>query len=711
LSPISRVVELLQGLETKINEDGKIEAGLYKKFVCWGTTTIDTKTASNELATSRIDELGRYIADIEAGRVEFTTERVDLEKELGQIRSDIEQATALREQEKKDFEEAKAEMEQGIAALESAIQVLTDATGGELLQKAGKDAGLLRMKAKLKTNLGFASRVSMAASLNHAVELGDRVLSRGDARFLKHLLTGDVSDIKQPKDWKKLNRKATFKLPYKARSGKISGELTKLLETFTANLEDATKREEEAQEIFDTLMTSKKEQKKASETALTKMKSEGGAAGLTKEESKEELKDLETQVKNDKKYIKETQEALDEKKEQYKKRVALRTGEVAAISKAVSILHSDDARDTFKSSLASQGSSFVQLGMKKSRSLSAVFALRRAAATAKDQRLVALATRLAATTTGNFDEVIKAIDELVTKLEEENTKDEEIKKECEEDRTKDTKEAQEKSGKADELTDEKAKLEEEIKEIDAEIKEKESEIKGIEEDLAKAERIREDEAAAYAAAKQDDENAVELVTNAREVLQSFYKDNGLSLSQTAHAQQVHHKEPSAAGEAPPPPPATFEGDYGGKKDESTGILEMLSTIKEDIKDDIAKADTAEDDAKSAYKTAKKDMETSISDLEGMIGDLETTKGQKEDDIQTAITDRETTMEELDAVMKKMKDAQAGCDFVLVNFDVRKENRKIETEGLETAKGILEKSEEGGALVQSSVARRFATRKQ
>merc|ERR1740138_1531975 len=88
LSPVTRVAELLQGLSKQVEEEGKAEEKLYKKFVCWGTSTIKAKTASNEVATSRIDELKRYIADIEAGRVEFTTERVDLEKELATLRSD-----------------------------------------------------------------------------------------------------------------------------------------------------------------------------------------------------------------------------------------------------------------------------------------------------------------------------------------------------------------------------------------------------------------------------------------------------------------------------------------------------------------------------------------------------------------------------------------------------------------------------------------------
>ncbi len=44
--------------------------------------------------------------------------------------------------------------------------------------------------------------------LQPAVELGERFLGKGDALFLRRVLTGEVPKV----DWKKLNRKATLKM-------------------------------------------------------------------------------------------------------------------------------------------------------------------------------------------------------------------------------------------------------------------------------------------------------------------------------------------------------------------------------------------------------------------------------------------------------------------------------------------------------------------
>jgi len=110
-------------------------------------------------------------------------------------------------------------------------------------------------------------------SLQRAVELGKNYLSKGDAVFLEKVLSGEVPEY----DWKKLNRKATFKMKYKARSGKILGMLKAMLETFENNLSDATAKEEEAAKAHKDLMKSKNEQLDSAQKALSDMSKEGGA--------------------------------------------------------------------------------------------------------------------------------------------------------------------------------------------------------------------------------------------------------------------------------------------------------------------------------------------------------------------------------------------------------------------------------------------------
>merc|ERR1719161_1364568 len=182
---------------------------------------------------------------------------------------------------------------------------------------------------------------SMSSKISRALELGKKALSESDARFLEQALDGQVPDV----DWKKLNRKATFKMKYKARSLKIQEILADMLQTFEDNLADAKKTEKTAKSTFDALMGSKNDQLGAAQDALNGGEGEGAARALSMEESQEEVDALTTQVENDEKYIGQAEDAYAVKITEWKERKRLRTEEIASISKAISILASDDAKD------------------------------------------------------------------------------------------------------------------------------------------------------------------------------------------------------------------------------------------------------------------------------------------------------------------------------------------------------------------------------
>merc|ERR1719161_1622570 len=188
LNPITRVVQLLEGLAKKIEQDGKMEEDLFETFVCWAKTVIKTKTATNEAAKARIEELNAYIDDIESGRIEFTSERADLDAAIKDLNKEIETAEDLRDKEEKDFLAAKDEMEKAIAALEEAVEVLEKAT-------AEHKGSLLSIEREVQSTVQTfkeGEHTGATVALRHAIELGNRYLSKGDALFLQRLLSGEV---------------------------------------------------------------------------------------------------------------------------------------------------------------------------------------------------------------------------------------------------------------------------------------------------------------------------------------------------------------------------------------------------------------------------------------------------------------------------------------------------------------------------------------
>merc|ERR1719388_501280 len=196
------------------------------------------------------------------------------------------------------------------------------------------------------------------------------------------------------------------------------------------------------------------------------------------------------------------------------------------------------------------------------------------------------------------------------------------------------------------------------------------------------------ENAEFKAAKADDEAAAVLVGKSKDVLEKFYSDNGLALAQVkSHA---HVAQPEvAAGEAPPPPPTTWSEPYGGNKGSTNGIISLLEMVKSDIEKDITTATAEEEKAKADYDTFKTETEALImsltsekTSLEGEVGDAE-----------TAIVDAKQTRKDkkkvLDDTMAFLRSIATSCDYMAVNFELRKANREAEIDGLIEAGASLE----------------------
>merc|ERR1719473_789380 len=302
----------------------------------------------------------------------------------------------MREKEHEDYEAAKDEMDKAIAALESAVSVMAEGANTSAL-------------------------VSQTSELKHVMEVGKGFLAKRDVEGLEKVI--DVPEV----DWKKLNREATFKQKYESRSGKIQDILADMLQTFKDNREEAKTAEETAVENYDKLMNAKKSQLGASKQALLDKEGEKGARAQSLAESEAEKNDLETQNTNDEGFLADTKTACQTKADEWAERKRLRTGEIAAISQALGVLRSDDARDLFKKSF--DNDSFLQVDRTENshRGARALAMLRRTASVSKDVRLSALATVLSTkavsgrnetdVTADPFAPVISAIDAMITSLQ------------------------------------------------------------------------------------------------------------------------------------------------------------------------------------------------------------------------------------------------------------------------------------------------------
>jgi len=667
LNPITRVVQLLQDLQKKTEADQDVEDKLFVKYRCWAKSNIEAKKSSNADAEERIGVLTTYIDNIDSGKITFTSEKDDLTKQLKSINDDIQNSENMRTKEADDFEDAEEEMTASITAMENAIKVLGDATKGSL--------GLIRTAESSSTQ-----RAAEAASLDKAISIGEQVLSKGDALFLQRLL-GAHRVTPHDGDHKKLNRKATFKNKYKARSTNIQTILKDTLEEFKTNLADARSAEDKAKSNYQKLMTSKKAEKTETETALNDMSTENGAKAQSKEESVEEKTALETQKENDEKFITQIEEALKLKREEYDARKSLRAGELKAFTEAINILYSDDARDLAAKSFKSQGYFLMQVDQQKR--LSVAQLLHKLAAKTADTRIHKLArhVRVAAPDASVFDKIVDALDQMMVDLQAEHDKDLQDKETCENDRAEATQEARKLAISIDEDTDKIRALTEEIGDLNSQINKNNNTIQKLEQELAEATQQRKDEQDEFRRSSEDDQAVYKLVQKAMGVLTKFYEDNDLDLLQ---------KQPAKAGEAPPPPPATFgDGPYGGKTQEKNGIIATMEIVADDIKQDAQKAKQDEKEAQEEFDQFKDETRTSVGELTDEITAMQSQIGDKEQEVSTLTTERRTKFGSMTAekqgILAAYKD---GCAWLLNSFEARKKKREEEVEGLTAAKTML-----------------------
>merc|ERR1719355_28228 len=120
-------------------------------------------------------------------------------------------------------------------------------------------------------------------------------------------------------------------------------------------------------------------------------------------------------------------------------------------------------------------------------------------------------------------------------------------------------------------------------------------------------------------------------------------------------------------------------------------------VKADVEKDIKTATAEEDKAKSDYDTFKSETETLIKSLESEKSDLEGKVG----DAETAVVDAKKTRKDkkkvLDDTMEFLRSIAPSCDFMAVNFELRKANREAEIDGLIEAGASLQ----GGAFGKAS----------
>merc|ERR1711907_611880 len=139
--------------------------------------------------------------------------------------------------------------------------------------------------------------------------------------------------------------------------------------------------------------------------------------------------------------------------------------------------------------------------------------------------------------------------------------------------------------------------------------------------------------------------------------------------------------------APPPPPETF-GAYSKKSEESNGVIAMIDALVGDLEKEIQEMEFEEKDAQEGYEEFIEDSANKRATDSKSLTDKEAAKADAEANLIKLEDETKAKMTENMNVMESLKDIHLDCDWLLQNFDTRKEARTGEIDALKKAKAVL-----------------------
>mmetsp|Transcript_76898 Transcript_76898/g.146319 ORF Transcript_76898/g.146319 Transcript_76898/m.146319 type:complete len:689 (+) Transcript_76898:72-2138(+) len=640
-NPIRKVVTMLESMKSKVEAEGKKEAELYEKFMCYCKTGSGDLEKSIADATAKVPAVGSEIEESEAKLAQLKEDLMQHKKDRDAAKAAIEEADSLRANEKAEFDAYNAESSSNIAAINKAVTALEKGMSGSFLQTSTAQQVLKVVKA---TKLD---------------------MPEGDKDDLIAFFQG------------------TQDSSYAPQAGSITGILKQLGDEMSADLAAAVAAEEEAVAQHAALVAAKKKEIAAATAAVEKKSVRIGNLGVEIATMKADLGDTEEALLNDKKFLSELEKDCDTKTAEWDEISKNRAAEEVALADTIKILNDDDALELFKKTLPAAGSSFMQMQVSKSELKAKAIAQLQKGRSFDLHRpqidFILLAVRGQKI---GFEKVIKMIDEMVATLKTEQSDDSHKKEYCETqfDLTEDKMKAAEQN--LADLETSIADSTESIATVKSEIAATESGIKALDTSVAEATEQRKEQHAEFVELMAGDSQAKEILEFAKKRLQKFYTPK--LYAATTFVQVAAHSHVSNDEKPAPPPPAP----QAYEKSSSSGVINMIDLIIKDLDKEMQEAGVSEKDAQSDYEEMMADSATkrasdskSLTELEAQLADLETS-------LQSFKDSKSSGTKELMGIKKYDSSLHAECDWLLKYSGVRKEARAGEIDSLEKAKAVL-----------------------
>jgi len=673
-NPISKVLDLLGELESKIIKDGEAEAKAYKEYFEWCDETSKNGQYAIETAEKEVAKLGAKIDELTSNAAVATDKIADLAGSIATSETELQNATTIREKEEAEFKTGEAELMDSIDALDRATAILEK-------EVSKNPAALMQVSDKI----GAAGMIqAISAVLDAAAFPGS-----DQKKLVAFVQSQQGAEDEDPE------LGAPAAAAYKSKGGSIVEVLEDLKEKADGQLADLRKAENTNAHNFEMLKQSLEDQLSADNKDMEEETAAKAAAEEAKAVASGDLEVASKESANSKEALEAGKTSCMTVASDHEATVTSRSDELAALNKAKEVLKETSG------GAVSQSYSFLQMESRADLKRSEVVTLvKKLAKTSHSPALAQLASRIAAVVKFGaaggadvFEKIRGLITDMIAKLEKEMTEEADEEAYCNEQMSKTgTKKAEleddvaKLTTKIDQATAKSAQLKEDVQEI-------ENELAALAKASAEMDKLRMQTHADYEMAKADLELGLSGVRKALQVLREYYGGEGtaaLVQSDAQFASMMQQQQPAM------PEHHSKAAGAGG------GIVGMLEVVESDFATNLAKEESEEADAQSDYE--KMTEENKITKLSKEKDVEYKTKESKSLDqtIAELSGDRDTTSSELAAVDEYLATIKDRCIAKPEPYEERAARRDSEIAGLKNALSVLENE---AAFVQRRAGRR------
>merc|ERR1719253_503659 len=599
VSPIRKVVMLIEEMKVQTEKDAKADLESYDKYMCWCKTNDAAKTTAIADAQATIEELTAFVEESKAKEGQLKTEIGQLQTDIAEDTDALATATATREKENEEFKATETDLTETIGLLKESVEILSKV---QLLQKNGEAPSkeiLMQVKAK-----HVASRPSFAGLMQK--DLFDMLGALGgpkDSFLPRRRVALNQASAMQPEISEEeagmaarpngQNGAAAGAKSYNSRSGKIFGLLSEMSEEMQRDLAEATKTEAQSNENFANLKAAK-EAEIAAATEQEKAKTAELADTLNKmAKAKRDLEKTEAALAADTEFLANMKKDCQAEDENYKKRAEIRSQEIVALAETLKILNDDDARTLFGKSV---GTSFIQESSEQKAMLmdrAAKKAMMRIAEVARRHKNWALASLAVRVRLDAFTKIKEMMDKMLVELKKQQQEEYEKAEACKKDidETEDT--IKEKNNLKDDLDEKHKSLKNSLETLATEIAELQKEEEEMKIALKQAGEQRKGENQIFQQSVMDQRATVNILNKALARLKSFYESSFI-------------QQPGQAVSAPPPKGKDYSKSAG-----AGGVLQLLQKIITEAEQEEIELSGDEQNAQENYGKFVQDTTASI----------------------------------------------------------------------------------------------------